>query len=188
MPSHAIGLVGPIASGKGTVAKLLRDRGYHPYSLSDRIREEIKTRNEEITRESLNRISNELRQNLGSDVLAKRTADLISQDNSDYVVVDAIRNPAEANFLKKTFNAHILGITASQEKRFEFFKSRGSNSAGIETFEQFKELDDREMAQSGEHKQQVGATLELADSIIENDGSISDLAQKLEVALAELLE
>ena len=60
--------------------------------------------------------------------------------------------------------------------------------AGVETFEQFKELDDREFVQSGDYKKQVETCLELSNIVIENDGSVSDLAQKVDVALARTQE
>jgi dephospho-CoA kinase len=188
MPKQVIGLVGPIASGKSTIVKLLSDRGFKAYSLSDIIRQEIRSRNEEITRESLNRVSNELRETQGPDIFAKRTLNLIQQDNPEYIVIDAIRNPAEVNFLKNSLNAFIIGITAPQEKRFEFIRQRGANIAGIENFEQFRELDDREFAQEGDHKQQVQAALSLSDVFIENDGTLEDLTQKVELALASLAD
>ena len=75
MPKYVIVIVGPIASGKGTVVEILKDNGYIPYSFSDRIKEEIKNRGMEITRFTLNQISNELRQTMSTDIWARRNAD-----------------------------------------------------------------------------------------------------------------
>ena len=175
-----IWLVGPIASGKGTVAKILAEMGYSPYSLSDRIREETTLRGFETTRQTLTDIGNELRQTLSADVWAKRTAELIEKASPEFVVIDAIRNPAELTFLKQKFGAKIIGIVADQKKRFEMFKSRGKNTAGINTWEEFKAIDDQESSQEGSYKQQVDACLALADIIIENNETIEDLKQKIE--------
>lgn len=144
MANKVFGLVGPIASGKGTVVKILVEKGYKPYSLSDRIREEITARGLEITRQNLNIVSNDLRKNLEANILAKRTVELIEKDNPEFVVIDSIRNPEEVKYLKNSLQAKIIGITAPQEKRYEMFKNRGTNDAGIESFESFKELDDLE--------------------------------------------
>jgi len=186
MPKNVFGLVGPIASGKGTVAGFLKERGYSVYSLSDRIREEITKRGLEITRDTLNEVSNELRGTLGSDILAKRTSELIEKDNPDLVVVDAIRNPAEVSYIKNTFGAKIIGVVADQQRRFDFFKNRGTNKAGVSTWEEFKDLDDRELSQAGSYRQQVKACLELADTIIENNGTIADLKLKVEEVIGKL--
>lgn len=176
---NVIGLVGPIASGKGTVAKILEEKNYKPYSLSDRIREEIKNRGEEITRSNLNMVSNELRETLGADILAKRTADIIEKDNDELVVIDAIRNPAEVNYLKQRFGAKIIGVNAAQEKRYEMFKNRGINTTEVNTWEEFKKLDDLELVQEGSHKQQVEECLKLADTTIGNNGTLEELKQKV---------
>lgn len=180
MIKKVVGLVGPIASGKGTVCQFFSQKGYIPYSLSDRIREEITTQGLKITRETLNAISNKLRQKLGSDILAKRTAEIIERQNPKFVVIDSIRNPAEVNFLKQRFGAKIIGVVANQKKRFEFFMKRGANTSGIASWEEFRELDDKELSQTGDFKQQVNVCLELADIVIDNNGTIEQLRTQVE--------
>ncbi len=188
MIKKVVGLVGPIASGKGTVAQYLSKKGYKSYSLSDRIREEITARGLTITRESLNMVSNDLRQNLGSDILAKRTAEIIEQEGSEFVVVDAIRNPAEINFLKQKFQAKIIGIVADQKKRFDLFMKRGTNTTGISSWEEFKALDDAELIQEGKYKQQVNECLKFTDAIIENNGTFDDLNAKIDETISTFYE
>ena len=175
-----VGLVGPIASGKGTVIEFLKKKGYHAYSTSDVLKEEVKKRGLEVTRFNCNRISNELRETQGAAILAKWTAAIIERDNPEYAVVDAIRNPAEIEFLKQKFNIKIIGVIADQKRRYEMFRARGTYVSEIQSFKKFKELDDREMKQEGEHKQQTKACLDLADTIIENNGTVEELKQKIE--------
>lgn len=179
MSKKVFGLVGPIASGKGTIVKILVEKGYKSYSLSDRIREEITARGLEITRITLNHVSNDLRFTLGSEILAKRTVELINLDNPEFVIIDAIRNPQEVLYLKENLGAKIIGVTAPQEKRYEMFKNRGSNDAGIDSFEQFKELDDRETKGTDDHSQRVADSLAMADKLVENDGTIEELGDKI---------
>ena len=179
MPKIVIGLVGLIASGKGTVIDILKDKGYTPYSLSDALKEEIRARGLEITRFNCNRISNELRETQEADVLARRTVEVIDQDKPELVAIDAIRNPLEIKFLQNKFGAKIIGVVADRKKRYKMFRERGTYTDEIQTFEQFKELDDREFAQAGEHKQQIKACLELSDVVIDNNGTIEELRQKV---------
>lgn len=186
MSKIIIGLVGPIAAGKSTTVTILKQKGFTSYSLSDRIREEIQNRNLEITRETLNHVSNELRETVGADVLAKKTSELIDKENPDKVVIDSIRNPQEINFLKNHFGMYIIGLIAPQQKRYDFFANRTTNITGIDTWEEFKALDDMELAQSGENKQQVNECLKLADIVIENTGTVEELEQKLEDILKSL--
>lgn len=186
MPKIVIGLVGPIASGKGTIAKILEEKGYKFYSLSEGLKEEVQRRGLKVSRYNCNLVSNDMRQNLGADILAKMTAEIIERDNPQYAVIDAIRNPREINYLRQKFNARIIGVVADQKKRYKMFFERGTFTEELKTWEQFKELDDREMAQVGEHKQQVKASLNLADFVIENNGTIEELSQKVENFISKL--
>ena len=186
MPRKVIGLVGPIASGKGTVIDFLKEKGFKAYSLSDVLKEEVTARGLEVTRVNCNMVSNDLRGTLGADILAARTSQIIDREGYEKVVIDAIRNPSEIEFFRNKFGAKIIGVVADQKRRYEMFRERGTYTDEIQNFEQFKELDDREFAQAGEHKQQIKACLELSDAIIENEGSVSDLTQKVELALADL--
>ena len=186
MPRIVIGLVGPIASGKSTIVKHLKNKGYSSYSLSDRIREEIRTRGLEITRQTLTSVGNELREKLGADILAKRTTDLIDRDYSERSVIDSIRNPSEVAYLKDHFGTKIIGIIAPQKKRFDYFVHRPNNREGVSGWEEFKALDDLELVQEGEHKQQVQACLDLADIVIENNGTVEELQQKVDKFISSL--
>ncbi len=172
------GLVGPIASGKGTVAGILTDLGFSSYSLSDRVREEVKKRGLELTRENQQLTGNALREEFGSDILAKRTAEIIDNNPSENIVIDAIRNPKEIEFLKEKYGIKIIALKVNQERRYELLKQRG-NQWDTLSWEEFKLLDDRELAQTGKHKQQVNETVKMADIVIENDGTIEELKEKI---------
>lgn len=174
MPKNVIVIVGPIAAGKGTVVKILEENAFVPYSFSDRIKEEIKNRGMEISRFTLNQISNEMRTSQGDDIWARRNAEAMDQDPHDKIVVDGARNPKEIKFLQDKYNARVLGVTADQAIRYKRLKTRGLVNENL-SFEQFKELDDRELNQTDEHSQQVNECLSLADRIIDNNGTIDDL-------------
>lgn len=181
-----IGLVGPIASGKGTVIKYLLEKGFSSYSTSDRIREEIRTRGQEVTRNSLTQVSNELRQNFGNEILAKRTADLIEKSHSNNIVIDSIRNPSEINFLKQKYGIKIIAVTADQKKRYELFIKRVENSQPM-SFKEFKQLDDKELGGTlGQHTQRVSDCMQMADFVIENNRTLEDLKTKVEEVLSKI--
>lgn len=186
MPKKVIGLVGPIASGKGTVIDFLKEKGFKAYSTSDVLKEEVKKRGFEVTRSNCNKISNELRETQGADILAVQTSEIIDREGYENIVVDAIRNPKEMEFLKQKYNARIIGVVAEQRRRYDFFVQRGTYTDEIDTFEKFKELDDREMAQAGGHKQQTKACLDAADIVIENDGTVEELQQKVDQFISSL--
>ena len=67
---HIIGLTGRNASGKGTVASLLTQSSFVYHSLSDTLREELKRRDLEESRDNLIMIGNSLRKDGGPGILA----------------------------------------------------------------------------------------------------------------------
>ena len=77
MTGMIIGLTGTNAAGKTEVAEYLRRRGFEYHSLSDEIREEIRSRGQNITREVLIAVGNELRGRFGEGAI--RRASLVKK-------------------------------------------------------------------------------------------------------------
>lgn len=178
-----VAVVGSIGSGKGEVVKILKDKGYFVTSLSDRIREEALRRNLALTREVLQDLGDELRLGFGDAVLVRITADIIRDKGVNFVAIDSIRHPAEITYLRDEFNAIIIGVTASAKKRFELLRERG-REGDPETFEEFLKMDKRELRNGEEsHKIQVFGCLDMADVVIENEGSLEDFQRKIESTL-----
>jgi len=71
MTTQVIGIVGPIASGKGEVVKILQSRGFTAFSLSNVLREILTDRGAPVTRENLIALGNKLRTEMGQQVLAE---------------------------------------------------------------------------------------------------------------------
>ncbi|EKD52657.1 MAG: hypothetical protein ACD_61C00279G0001 [uncultured bacterium] len=184
MKRTVIGLVGPIASGKGEVVKYLQKIGFTVFSLSDRVREEVLARGLPISRENLQNVGNELREVFGGQVLAERTLSMLS-DTEDPVVIDSIRNPSEIEFLREALGITVIGITASPETRLDWYLRRAfiRGEDGL-TEEDFNRANGRDLGQ-GENNlgQQVGRCLELADIVIENEDSKKHLLEAVEYYL-----
>src|SRR5688572_32686412 len=137
-----IGLTGRNAAGKGEVAKYLQTRSFSYYSLSDAIREELRVRKLEVSREALIQVGNELRQRFGPSVLADRIVALTQPDRN--YVIDSIRNPAEVVALRKACkDFKLIRVDAPLQARFERTVARRRESDPV-TFEAFVALDDRE--------------------------------------------
>jgi dephospho-CoA kinase len=182
-----IGLVSPISAGKGTVIKFLEKKGFFCSSLSDRIREEITFRGEEISRENLLTVADELRQDFGPDVLARRTWQVVLNQPNPRVGIDSIRGIAEVNFFKTQPNFYLIGLNAPREKRFAWTKARSREGDPL-VWEDFVKIDERDFfSQDGKIGRNIKACLEKADFLIENDGSIADLEDKIAVILKKIL-
>ncbi|KKS94688.1 MAG: hypothetical protein UW68_C0010G0012 [Candidatus Collierbacteria bacterium GW2011_GWB1_44_6] len=184
MKRTAIGLVGPIASGKGEVVKYLKNLGFICFSLSDRVREEAFSLGIPPQRENLQNIGNSLRNTFGSHILAERSLELLSGDE-ELLVFDGLRNPSEIEFLCESLDIHIIGINASEENRLKWYLER----AGIRGEDGLTEADfhlanNRDLGQSEpESGQQVSVCLEMADEIIQNDGSKRHLREAVDYLL-----
>src|SRR3989344_4727298 len=171
MKRVVIGLVGPIASGKGFLAEFLVGKGFAYWSLSDRVREETERRGLPKERSILQDIGNELRQSFGPVVLVRQTLVLIP-DTAELVIIDSIRNPMELDFLK-AFGTAIIGVDASVENRLRWYleraKKRGEDGA---TAEAFYRANARDLGEGEDaYGQQGGECLRLADIKLFNDGN-----------------
>ena len=88
-----IGLTGRNGSGKGEAVRFLQYKSFYPYSLSDVIREEIRKRGMEITRERLIEAGTKLRSQGGTSALAERILEKLEADKN--YVIDSFRHPDE---------------------------------------------------------------------------------------------
>lgn len=189
MQKIIIGLTGQFKSGKTEFSKFLQKQGFAYFSLADVVREEAKRRGVDPTqREKLQDIGNLLRQEFGNDILARRIKELIAKTDSSLIVIDSIRNPEEVRFLRQEFGAFIIGITAPKEDRLKRYLADSPEKGQIKV-EEFERVDRRDLGlDEKEHGQHVGTCLEMADVIIENNGTIEELIRKGEEILREHLK
>ena len=178
-----IGLTGKYAAGKGTVAEVLKGRGFSYHSCSDVLREELAARAVTESREALLALGNELRRAGGPGELARRLTPRL-KDGGDHIV-DSIRNPAEVEALRELAGFVLLVVDAAPEVRFQRLRAR-ARIGDPETFEAFHALEQRELVSDDPTTQQLNATIALADHALMNDGPLEELEQAVEDLLAKL--
>lgn len=181
MKRVAIGLVGTISCGKDFLAAFLEELGFTNLSLSDRVREEADRRDLVRERSTLQNVGNDLREVFGAQVLAERTAAMIP-DDAKLIVISGIRNPGEILYLKDNLEITIIGVDAPVELRLKWYleraKKRGEDRA---TEEDFWRANARDLGQGEDLNGQQGAMcLELADHMIQNDGTGRFLLESVE--------
>jgi dephospho-CoA kinase len=176
-----IGLTGPNAAGKGAVAKYLMDQGFAYLSLSNVLREELRRRGENIERQNLLSLGNELRKSDGPGVLAERILERIIEGPS--CVIDSIRHPAEVEVLRRRSDFFLVLVDAPVEVRFERTRRRGREK-DPGSFEAFLELEQRELSGKDEDHQQLFKTMQMADYTVRNDGSMQELEEKIDMMLS----
>ena len=175
-----LGLTGSNAAGKGEVASYLRSRGFAVHSLSDVVREEAAARGLPPEREHLIRIGNELREEVGPGVLARRIISRLGERD----VIDSIRNPSEVEALRELPEFVLIGVAAHSETRFR--RSLGRGRAGDPgTIEEFRTREEQENT-TDPNAQRLEATFRLADRTVENDGGLEDLHRVVDQLLSSL--
>ena len=174
-----IGLTGYMGSGKGELVKLLQKRGYTYTSLSDAVRAEATKRGLEHTREHLQQVGNQLREEQGAGVLGKKIRETVEQELERRWVIDGIRNPGEWEELMKLPDFQMVGVTASPDTIVERITRRNREGTPLSREEVIAKLNRERGIGEPPEGQQVQRCLDNADFLIVNEGTLEDLNAKL---------
>lgn len=169
-----VGLTGLNASGKGLAASVLKKFGYAYFSLSDIVREETAARGLELTRDNLIRVGIDLR-TVSNDpgILARRLLNRLVPLS----VIDSIRTPEEINVLREMEDFILIGVQADARTRFARMQGRARPGDALD-FEQFQRHEARET--TGDiHAPQLHVCMQLADMVIDNNGTVEDFREKI---------
>jgi dCMP deaminase len=176
-----LGVSGLNGAGKGEVVAYLEARSFYPLSLSDVIRDELRERGLEETRERMIETGNEIRSAMGPGGLALRLADRLVPDRN--YVIDSIRHPAEVEVLRtRTRHFQLLWVTADEAVRLARIIER-ARPGDPTTIEDLRRLEGRELESDDPSAQQLLAVRELADFTIDNGGSIEELRTQVQHVL-----
>ncbi|MBI2543489.1 MAG: AAA family ATPase [Candidatus Aenigmarchaeota archaeon] len=184
-----IGLTGTMGAGKDIVREMLEKKfNTSSLRLSDLIdTTPFKKRNVAITRTMYQNMGDELRQKYGPFVLAKIASGFMKPTDK-IKIIDGIRNPAEADYFKEKFGEgfKLIAVDAPQQVRFERLSKRHREN-DPKTWEEFAAADEREQGKDQpEYGQHVRDCIEMADVVIENDGSLEDFKKKIEDVTSQI--
>ena len=186
LKSIVFGLTGKNASGKGTVAEILKKKNFTYHSLSDSLRDELKSLKKEETRENLIDIGNELREKGGPGVLADKLMPKLNSENNH--IVDSIRNPLEVISLRKETllrRFFLISVDANSKLRYDRLCSRG-RIGDTDSWEKFVEQEKKEENNDDPNKQQLSKTMEMADYNIDNSGTLEELEAQVNKIISSL--
>jgi deoxycytidylate deaminase len=168
-----IGITGTFGSGCSFIVENFLSRDNFEYhSLSLVLREKYKEMypmEDNPSRMTLQDFGDKIREENGSDFLAKQICDIIKVDDSKVHIVDSIRNPYEIEYLRSTYQRfYILGVNADIEVRWgRVERIYDGNRLAFDTDEK------RDKEGEAEHCQQVEKCFELADYVISNNADAS---------------
>jgi dCMP deaminase len=180
-----IGLSGTNGSGKGEIVRFLEERSFLSLSLSDVIRDELRARGLEETRERMIEAGRAIRAAEGPGALAARLARRLDPERN--YAIDSIRHPGEVEVLRaRTSNFRLIWADADERIRLERIRARG-RPGDPQTLEELRRLEGRELGGSEAGAQQLLAVRELADYTIENAGSLEELHEAIHAVLRDSL-
>lgn len=172
--SIIIGLVGEMAAGKTTITEHLKAQyGATTFRFSTMLRDVASRMHLEQNRSNLQTLSTTIRQAFGDDIMSKVIAKDVAEAAGEVIVVEGIRRPSDATYLKELPNFHIISINVDERTRYERITERSENPDDqTKTWEEFQ----AEGQQESEQKvKEIAAT---ADFQVNNDGNLdATLAQ-----------
>ncbi len=189
-----VGLTGSICSGKTTVRKLLEkflsQRGEcKSLVLSDVLKSILKERGEEITRENLQNLGNELRKGEGPSALVKLSLENL-ESSPDFLIIDGIRNLGEVEYLKERFGKDfvLVAVDAPFELRYRRWMER-KRSEDVSSLEEFRKVNDRDLGiEEPPWGQRVIDCMKVADCRIVNEGSLESLEEEIKKLVEKILQ
>ena len=191
MIKSVIGLTGSFGSGCTTqVVPLLESRSYRCISLSKLLRAEYAKANPEITdpsRQQLQAFGDSLREENGCGYLAQQAvAAMREAPGQGKWVIDSIRNPEEADFIKsECLEFYLFAVFAEYQTRWRRVMSRYDNDERA-----FKADDERDAGERFRHGQRVTDCYILADAMVNNNVDFQksgDAQEELEAKINRLV-
>ncbi len=177
-----LAFVGHPVGGKDTAAEYVAKKySLHHISSSDLIRDYITKNNlGTLDRPNVHKHANELRAKHGGDYLVR----VAFEKTKENLIVSGLRAIDEVETFKK-LGGTVIAVVAPMERRYEFSKKRGRIGDEV-TFEDFKKIEEEENESKDRNGQNVGKVIEMADIVIENNGTLEDLFLKCEEVVKKL--
>ena len=180
--SRALALVGMPGSGKSTCAQILLKAGYPSFRFGSIVIEEVIQRGLAVTPENERMIREELRKAGGMAIIAKRALSTVLKimNESGCVVIDGLYSFSEYRYLLNTFNRELalLAIVAPRKLRYQRLLTRSERQLTQEKAEQRDMQEIEALEKSG--------PIAIADYTIINDGSVSELRERLKQSIEYL--
>jgi len=181
---NIIGISGPFAGGKDTVAEYIESNfGFKNISTSEVLRSKIREKGLEPNRENMNKYGIKFRRQLGAGFLVKEA--LESNMDSEKILLTGLRSPAEVDVLHDS-GGKLIEVTADPKLRWERLLERG-RAGDFASFEEFLELEDRESSSSDPNSPSTKEVADKADYLIYNNSSIDELKKETDKLIKNLL-
>lgn len=171
--SFAVGVSGPIASGKTSFARELEARGFSYVRFSEVLDDLLREQSLELTRENRQRLGQEINVTGKQRWLAEQTLKRV--EHADRIVIDGLRFGEDHAFFSEHFGGRFKHIYIQTEDGVR--KSRYSVRDGNDSFDEVS---------SSEVERGVTTLKPLAHDIFSNDGSRNALSKRVAEIVQEV--
>jgi dephospho-CoA kinase len=177
-----LGIAGEIGSGKGTIAKHIKEKyksSSHRFSTA--LRDVAQRMHLEESRENLQKISTLFRENFNDDILSMTVCHDVDEDTRQIVVIDGVRRMADIKYLKNLSGFKLVYVEANLDLRYNRITKRRENSDDMhKTYEEFLADNKREA------EVQIKDLKNYADFVINNEGTFLELYHQVDKIIKEL--
>ena len=170
-----IAFAGMPCSGKTEAVQIAKEMDIPVIRMGDIVWEEVKNRGLPLDDKHVGNVADQMRQEVGKDIWAKRTLEKITSfKNLDNIVIDGIRNIEEIETFKMELGKDflVIAITASDETRQKRFLQRGREDDSF-NLQDLKQRDKRELSWG------LGTVIASADIVVSNEGNLNDLRNEI---------
>lgn len=176
-------ITGMTGAGKSTVAEIIKGKDFLLIEMGDIVRKKMEEEGIDKTHQNVKDYALSIREKYGKDIVARYAVDLIKNSPKQNIAISGVRSMHEFNRLKDEFkNIHVIAVSAPLDTRFDRIKKR-NKPEDPKNIEEFMRFDEREkkgfMVESSEEQYGVAKLMEIADHIIENNGSVEELEKTL---------
>jgi len=177
-----IGITGTLGAGKGTIVDyLVSKKGFMHFSVRQYLTEVIEKEGLPVNRDSMVVTANRIRSEQNPAFIIQELYKNAKKERKN-AVIESIRTPGEVEFLKQQGNFILLAVDADAKIRYERIKNRKSSTDNID-FITFLENEKREMTSIDPNNQNIRKCIEMADIVLDNNGSIEELYKQIEIKL-----
>jgi dephospho-CoA kinase len=179
---NVFGLTGLPGSGKSEVGRVGSDLGHPVVRMGDMVWEHVRSLGLELESGIVGRIAHQRRQEEGSDIWARVTADhirkLVNENPPTIVLIDGIRSHDEVDRFQHEFeDFSIIAVHTSPQTRYERIMARKRVDDTL-SYEAFLERENRELGWG------IAQVIAQADIMIVNEGSLEDLDKQITTLLS----
>lgn len=176
-----IGITGTFWAGKGTIVEYLKTKGFTHYSVSDFLKKIILKRWLPVNRDTMNKISDDLRKEYWPWYLVEQLY-IFAEEKGKDCIIESIRTLWEIESLKRTGNFSLWAIDADQKLRYKRIQLRKSEKDNV-SFEKFQEQELSELWNTEPYKKNITWCIKKADILIQNNWSLESLHQQIDSIL-----